>query len=82
MPKSQHIKTGLYLEVGNTALSGVAQWAGHCPAHGKLLVQFPGRTQAQVASQVLVWGHVRGNQSRFLSHHRSFSFPFPLSKNK
>ena len=54
------------------------------PQTKRSLVRFPVRAHAWVAGQVPGWGHVRGNQSMFLSHIDIslplFLSPSPLSK--
>ena len=52
---------------------------------GRSWVQLPVRTHAWVAGQILGWGHVRGNQSKFIFHINvslPLFLPSPLSKNK
>ena len=51
---------------------------GCCPANPKVTGQISGQGPAWAAVQVPGWGHVRGNQSMFLS--LSFSLSSPLSK--
>ena len=52
----------------NSALSGVAQWVGHCPANRKVTGSIPVRAHAWVLGQVPSWGHARVNQQVFHSH--------------
>ena len=60
----------LYFELKiNTsfALTGVAQWAGHCPANRKVTGSIPSQGTCLVVGQVPGWGCGRGNRSMFLS---------------
>ena len=52
----------------STALTGLAQRAGRCPANQKGLSSFLVRAEhvPGVLGQVPCWGHVRGSQSMFL----------------
>ena len=67
------------------ALDDVPRWIESDLQTKRSLVWFPVGAHAWVVGQVLSWGHVRGNQSKYLSHINAslpFSLLSPLSKNK
>ena len=51
-----------------TALTDVAQWAGHYPENQKVEVQFLVRARAWAVGHIPCCECVRSNQSMFLSH--------------
>ena len=49
------------LRAHSLALTGIAQWVGHCPADGVVAGSIPGRSTCLGGGSVPGWGAYRGN---------------------